>query len=133
MIAWYLRISGLSKPRVARFTFSFVESTPRSLSFNMGSINPPTLSSTSSFNSSTPSQVPTPRTLPFLLITSTLEFTISRITLQISLKTTLLELLLCNNFPIFLVLSNSCTLPITNLQVLLFFASEHYVPFIGKF
>ena len=53
----------------------------------------------------------------FLLITNTFEFTISLITLQISLNTTLLELLLCKSFPIFLVLSNNCTLLIANLQV----------------
>ena len=120
-------MSGLSNPSVARFTFSLVESTPRSRSFSMGSIKPPTSSSTSSFNSSTPSQFPTPKTLPFLLITNTFEFTISRITLQISLKTTLLELLLCKSFPIFLVLSNSCTLPIVNLHVLLFFDLPHRI------
>lgn len=48
--------------------------------------------------------------LTLLLMTRQLDFKISRMTLQMSLNTTLLELLLCNNFPIFLVLSNNCTL-----------------------
>ena len=110
MIAWNFLVSVFSKPRVSRLTFSFVDNTPSSLSFNIGSINPPILSSSSSVIGSIPSDFPTPRTFPFRLITSTLEFRISRITLQMSLNTTLLELLLCNNFPILRVLSNSCTL-----------------------
>lgn len=43
-------------------------------------------------------------------ITATLEFKISVSTAQMSLNTTLLELLLCSNLLIFLVLSNNCTL-----------------------
>ena len=109
-MAWYFLESVFSKPSVSRLTFSLVERTPSSLSFNMGSINPPTCSSISSAMGSILSSLPTPSTLPFLLMTRQLDFKISRMTLQISLNTTLLELLLCNNFPIFLVLSNNCTL-----------------------
>ena len=48
-----------------------------------------------------------PSTLPFLLITSTLDNKILLKTSQISLNTTLCELLLCNNLFIFLVLSSN--------------------------
>ena len=46
----------------------------------------------------------------FFAQTSVFESNISLRTSHISLKTTLLELLLCNNLLIFLVLSNNCTL-----------------------
>ena len=52
----------------------------------------------------------TPRILPLRLITSTLDSKISVRTSQMSLNTTLLELLLCRSLLIFLVLSNNCTL-----------------------
>ena len=99
-----------SNPSVSKFTFSFVDNTASILSFSIESINPPTSPAMRPFMDSPPEAAPTPRILPFLLITSTLEDKISHKTWQISLKTTLLELLLCNNFPILRVLSNNCTL-----------------------
>ena len=128
IIAIYLLMSSPSKPSVCRFTFSFVDKTPRSLSFRSLSINPPTSSSISSVISSTPGQLPTPRTFPFLLITRILESRVSTITSQISLNNTLEELLLWSSLFIFLVLSNNCTL-ITNL--LFHYFKQH--PALAKF
>ena len=44
MIAEYISISDFSKPRVLRFTFSFVERIESNLSFKSGSMKPPTSS-----------------------------------------------------------------------------------------
>ena len=121
IIAQYCWISSLSNPRVWRFTFSFVDKTLKKRSFRSGSTWLPTLSSINSVISSTPGHKLTPRTFPFLLITRILESNVSIITLQISLNTTFVELLLCSNLLIFLVLSNNCTLIFYSFLDFLFF------------
>ena len=109
MIPWQL-LSTCSNPKVWRFTFSLVDKTPKKRSFNNSSTCPPTLSSISSVISFTPGHKLMPKTLPFLLSTRILELKVSIRTWQMSLNTTLLELLLCKSLLIFLVLSNNWTL-----------------------
>ena len=93
MMARYF-LDSSPNPSVSRFTFSFVERIPRRRSLSSASIYPPTSSTISSCSSSTPLHTLEPKTFPFLLITRMLESRIPVRTSQISLNTTLDELLL---------------------------------------